>query len=609
MARGRKLDGANRQPDAAWDKCASRQLKKSLRQSIGEEGGDLPRSSSKRKLFIPEDDDLSCVSHSEISHEDSYFEDTDCTPVPDKETPPKRLKSNDWPLSNNNSVLIENQAVSNNVQPSLRSKRGQSASRTRWPSAISPGRRSRFREGSMRDRASVQPPPEFTGENEENLPSYLSEEALNDAYLRKSPHRSFYQLHAQTASHLPSPTVHTEPAYAREPGFVRFGKKFASAFNFSGVLHNVSEIWRGPQDASKSSSREVSVDRKLRAEKAYADLKAAGYPGTNKLVYTGRAGTASPVKFGNDGEGMMRISNVNKDLPPPPAEFGLLTTSTIRPTRSFASISPSKKQASVDSVSKRLPKQSSMKDLLKTEKLRERLTRKVSKLEEEWEKAQRELRALSSDREFHFTSPRVSPVRNKRAFAPSRLPSLPSERLLQDQAKPPREDDQAQAMYTTQCQSGRASVPLNPRRTLRKCPATINSRAANPRGRKMSTSSFSDYVYSQDTESPDEDEVSTGVKRNKLSTPLGSPPTRHQPHRKAKTQRLTPFPAYTHTESISHVSIPATSRGDRGNSSRLRRKPSQAFTATPGENGVPPLPGKLGDSPRRGEFEWPEECF
>ncbi|KMU86197.1 hypothetical protein CIHG_03985 [Coccidioides immitis H538.4] len=598
--------------DAAWDSvCAAKQLKTSLRQSIGEDDIGLPRSSSKRKLSTADDDNESSISHSGLSLADSYFEDTDYTPIPDTETPPKRLRPNDWPLPNKNSVLAENRAVGNSTRPVLRSKRGQYLHDTRWPSAISPGRRSRFLEGSMRDRASVKPPPEFTGEIDEVSASCLADEETNHEY---SPHKSFYQMRARTSAHLNSPPLPTENLNAKEPGIVRFGKRFASAFGIPSVLQNVSEIWKGTNDGNKPSSRDIAMDRKIRAERAYAKLKASGYPGTNKMVYTHtyeRARTTSPVKSENKDN----IPATDKDLPPPPVDFGCLAAPTIRPSRSCMSIAPSRKKASAESDSRGLPKRPSVKDLLRKEKLKERLTRRVSKLEEEWDKAQRELRALSSESEPSFPPAPVSSARARRVLQPTKLPSLPSERLLNNQKSPMKENNKAKPVIMVDVsKSSRrvASAGSTPRQNLRRSVATIAGKEENGKKRHSSTSSFSEYRCSQEIEEDKENvTILTGSKKPEESD---SPPTRHQPPREAKTRKMGPKPGYVHTQNMSHVCLPASKPRDHGYSSRLRSKTSQdkAFTATPGENGVPPvppLPGKLANSPKRGEFEWPEDCF
>ncbi|WEW55868.1 hypothetical protein PRK78_001301 [Emydomyces testavorans] len=625
MARERRSEIDDPLDDTAWDNiCAARQLKASLRLSIGEEGG-LPRSSSKRKLSAGNDENQDVIySPSRISHEGSNFGDTDYNPVPSEATPPKRFRSNDWPLSTNVSVLIENQAARNSVQPSLRSKRGQYVSSVRCPSSISPGRRSRFQEGSMRDRASLKPPPEFTGEHSESSACYLTEEESVDGRPKRSEKRAFYQRHAKSTSHLPTPTMTTETISAREPRILRFGKKFASAFGFSDVLHNVSEIWKGPQDGSKPSSRELSNDRKIQAEAAYAELKASGYPGTIKAGHFNmgnKSKTASPVKFANSGvsgrglkytsrENTTVHTNVNKDLPQPPAEFGLLTTSTLRPTRSFMSISPSKKQTADGPISKDLPKKHSMKDLLKRERLKERLTRKVSKLEEEWEKAQKELRSLSSEGEFNSASTPVSPVRGRNPFIPGKLPSLPSERLLQRQVN--GDDDQMKTGSRVNATRMSEAPPSTLQRGIRRSIGRIKETEENNKKRKTSTFRFSEHGCTEETAEAEEIGDLPSAKRSK--SPSVSPPMRHQPPRKAKSQKMGPMPGYIHVQDIykSHLSTP--SHRNHAYSSRLRRRPSQeeAFTATPGQNGVPPvppLPEKIIGSSKKGEFQWPDEIF
>lgn len=629
-SRGRKnvltlwpVQTENIQEDAELDNFhAARQLKSSLRQSIGEGDVYLPRSSSKRKLSVITSDshNVSSVARSAYSQEDSFFEDTDCSPILEGVTPPKRLRSNDWPLSTTNPILAETQAVRNNVQPSLRSKKGQHVDTIRYSSAISPGRRSRFLEGSMRDRVSVQPPPEFTGELEESSGFYLTEDELAGGRSKRPTRKAFHYSHRKTAStpHTPNDDVNT-----KEPGIVRFGKKFASAFGFSGVLQNV---WKGPHDGNKPAV-DTATDRKARAEKAYAELKASGYPGTNKVVSKTprRANMFSPVKLGkNEGsaksqinkkqrEGFAIHSDVNKDLPNPPSSLGRHTSSTIRPTKSLMSITPTHKQSSVE---KTLPKQSSMRDLLKKEKLKERLTRKVSKLEEEWTKAQQELRALSSGVEpgaFSPTTSSVTPARGRRLFVPGRLPSLPSERLLENQADSAKEEKlEFPTLASIEIPRKRISSAPTPQRELRKSVGRIGLEE-NTRKRKtsMTSASTQDTTSTEDTEEAEE-WIST--KKTKGPEPSGSPPTRYQPPRKAKSHKVVPASGYIPLEDLPPVQLPPPNSQPRTNSSRLRSRQSydRTFTATPGKNGVPPvppLPQKLGKGSNSNEFEWPDECF
>ncbi|KAI1945530.1 hypothetical protein LOY97_002136 [Ophidiomyces ophidiicola] len=624
MAREHQTSGMEAADDSMQ---AARQLKSSLRQSIGEDNQcSLPRSSSKRKLsvVIVGNLDTPSAALSETSRDDILHGDSELSPIYDQATPPKRFRSNDWPLTNNTPILTESHAVRNSNQPSLSSRRGRNGPDARYSSAISPGRRSRFKEGSMRDRISVKPPPEFTGELE-NSPPYCGEEEYNRGGPR-SPYKSpFSHLATKTIPQSPLPAVTRDDSNTKEPGIVRFGKKFASAFRFSGVFHNVSEIWKGPQDENKPpSGPEICLDRKARAEKAYADLKASGYPGTRKETYSSmnnRARTASPVKVSNSGsftkspknplrENLRIASDVNKDLPPPPLGFERPIEPIIRSTRSFNSVSP-RGRASTANGHRTLPKQSSMRDLLKKEKLKERLTRKVSKLEEEWEKAQKELRALSSDGEFSFSLSSLSPGRGRRKFVPGRLPSLPSERLLQTQVKEDEKKDQVENAKRTI----KTDVPSGPS-PLRRSSVRINRKAPIIGKRKSSIASSSshEYYYSQDTDTTDDKENIVPMKKLKEYGDSCNPPTRVQPPRKAKTETNSSIQEQTRIQNSYKMPISNSNTRNSPPSTRLRSKNSQnyAFTATPGLNGVPPvppLPEQLANDLNRANFQWPDECF
>ena len=111
----------------------------------------------------------------------------------------------------------------------------------------------------MNDRASEKPPSIFLGNDASKKGGRKEEEAKA----------------AQESSGLGQ----------RNSGILKFGKAITSTFNPFGVWSNISDIWKGPQDAPKSQ-KDIMKERQVQAEKAYAELKKSGYKGTVKTQNT-----------------------------------------------------------------------------------------------------------------------------------------------------------------------------------------------------------------------------------------------------------------------------------------------------------------------------------
>ncbi|KAK4861631.1 hypothetical protein LT330_003666 [Penicillium expansum] len=390
---------------------------------------------SSRKHLRSSDDD-SCDWSSDVS---GQFDDAEEAHADDHRSPPtkltKRRRSNDWPLpeeaadygahdrrthrSENGSRNVSGNGPGYKASPRA-SPRGSLASlraRHAAASASSPrhprGRTSRFVEATMSDSVSEKPP---------------------SIYFQEQENKNVGLQH-------------------RSSGIFRFGKAIASAFNpFGGWGRNSEE------SPNKSPQKDVIHQ----AEQAYAELKKAGYKGTNKGHYTEDLGVntaladqtwrsiqqkmehGSPVKEpyrhptdqGNRGASLRSESSASKrsslqDLRLPKSFF-----------KSHGS-PPASSAVYCDRTSDEyeptgLRKQPSRRELSRQTKL----LKKVSNLEDKLQRARRELRDLTGNEEripAPIVQPKtlnteMDPASFPRKFVPGALPTLPSERLLDQKA-------------------------------------------------------------------------------------------------------------------------------------------------------------------------------
>ncbi|KAJ5135661.1 uncharacterized protein N7515_004939 [Penicillium bovifimosum] len=347
----------------------------------------------------------------------------------------KRRRSNDWPLpeeaadygtherranrSENGNLSVGGNGSAFRASPRA-SPRGSLASlraRHAATSASSPrrprGRTSRFVEATMNDSVSERPP---------------------SIYLRE-------QENKQTGN--PN----------RSSGIFRFGKAIASAFNpFGG--------WGRSSEGSPNKSPQKDVI--TQAEKAYAELKKAGYKGTNKGSYTKgqcvntaladqtwqsiqhKLPPSSPVKYSYR-------NSVERDENAFPArsDSSASKRSSLQDLRLPKSLfhrgheSPTATAVYCDRFSEEsehngIRKQPSRRELSRQVKL----IKKVSNLEDKLERARRELRDLTGNEErtpvpapqSQMLNTEMDPASFPRKFVPGALPTLPSERLLDQQA-------------------------------------------------------------------------------------------------------------------------------------------------------------------------------
>ncbi|RJE22988.1 nuclear RNA binding protein [Aspergillus sclerotialis] len=324
----------------------------------------------------------------------------------------KRRRSNDWPLNDN---IDGTAGIQRWKFPGNGSPRGRAGS---GPCRLARGdrpRRSRFIEERMSDSVSAKPPSIFTGEPR-------------------------------------------DPKGQRNSGIFRFGKAIASAFNPFGAWSSGSETSK----TSTESERGGKDDAVLQAERAYEELKKAGFKGTKqggyiqhgngnrvdsnvadqtwkmiqeKMEYGAQPShshSQSPekqVRQDSTGSSQLSATPGRRDGTPLLSPF-----QDLRRAKSAFAIPYIKRHGSTHSQSgvsepsdePEVRRQKSRKEIQRQTKL----IKKVSNLEEKLDKARRELRELSGDGEVQpQTLCMERPYTRK--FVPGALPSLPSERLLE----------------------------------------------------------------------------------------------------------------------------------------------------------------------------------
>ncbi|PGG95539.1 hypothetical protein GX51_08221 [Blastomyces parvus] len=308
-----------------------------------------PNSSAKRKLVNANDDQRLAFDY-DYDYDYGYDHDHDDTPkgplyavendaatnntleVPAPQygnrsgaskSSPKRMRSNEWLLKSREVNVSPSQTPGSSKKDStnsrLRSRRRQSQGKSQngyrsvsaSASATAEGeRRSRFLEGSMNDRVSEKPPGIYIGEDiDEAIDRYMTgddEECTGGSvstYGSRPVYNHSYTSSTATTTSMSSVATDTTSS-AKQSGLLRFGQAIASAFNPFGLWNNVSEIWNGPQDGTQAPTttststgpkthKDILAERQAQAEKAYAELKAAGYQGTVKSTaasYRGHPG-------------------------------------------------------------------------------------------------------------------------------------------------------------------------------------------------------------------------------------------------------------------------------------------------------------------------------
>ena len=352
---------------------------------------------------------------------------TDCSPSSHSV---KRRRSNDWPRR---SVEREIEAAGRREEQQHQYASGtrqrwfghygrhaSPGSRSRSPRRARPGRRSRFVEGHMADTVSEKPPSIF-----------FPDEARNETTARGA-------------------------STNRGAGIFRFGKAIASAFNPFGGWGSVSEFWKGSHTQDDNRPQERANDRLRQAEMAYEELKRSGYQGTVKGRYiqslgTGMGGASLPDQTWKSIQGKMEYGGAGNSGFGHHSRQSSSQTATTRDANNGSSLRPifpdlrkAKSSLAIPSIKKQdgmssllqhidnrdpeVRRQKSRKDMQRQAKLLKR----VSNLEDKLERAKRELRELAGEEELLLRSSLNEERPYQRRFVPGKLPSLPSERLLQD---------------------------------------------------------------------------------------------------------------------------------------------------------------------------------
>ncbi|MCJ1404618.1 hypothetical protein MMC11_007844 [Xylographa trunciseda] len=370
----------------------------------------------------------------------------------------KRSRTTGWPLQDVSVAggkRLKDQKASRKSQSPQRKRQ---AGRFNW--------QSRFKEGSMNDRPSSQPPIEYIGQDQ-----FIQEQLME-------------QYTAERAEMNERNSEDTNPCYdagiqsARPSSMYRFGKALVNAFNPIMVWHGLNGKWRERTEEESNPEKELLDQRRVKAETAYAELKRAGYPGTQNMstvdisstkLEHDRALTSSRdsgidvdsyrssserkrdglvfdaggvVMVQQPGSGIGTSAGLGPEIPTEPRSslhVRKASFTSLKKVKSHLQLPTSKRHSAspalipsieVDHVQnsaekKTIRKQLSRKDLQKQQKL----TKKVSDLETKLEKARRELHQSMDD------IPPVPPLPsggNLRPFVPGALASLPSERLLSE---------------------------------------------------------------------------------------------------------------------------------------------------------------------------------
>ncbi|KAL8668274.1 MAG: hypothetical protein Q9168_007092 [Polycauliona sp. 1 TL-2023] len=253
----------------------------------------------------------------------------------------KRNRVADWPLrstdESTSSIITRRPANKSPISPAQRRNQARKS------------RPSVFLEGSMNDRVSKKPPSIYTRDDE-----------------------AMEQYHNQISSRLTEP-IDDDKAYfdagietTKPSGMYRFGKALASAFNPVSVWQGINGYWK-MKDDHKQPDKNILDERKIKAEKAYAELKKTGAKGTQPFALRGSSidGTGFSDRYSMDSS--LRDSGVDFDdhhgmstsrykQPTPAGSEDMLIATTL--LRSRRALSPLIKEETGRKTSLSLPRPS-----------------------------------------------------------------------------------------------------------------------------------------------------------------------------------------------------------------------------------------------------------
>ncbi|KAL8690575.1 MAG: hypothetical protein Q9218_004009 [Villophora microphyllina] len=163
--------------------------------------------------------------------------------------PQKRSRATEWPLTSTDE---------SNAQPlNLRRANRVSQSPARKQSRVLRPRPSKFLEGSMNDRASKKPPSIYMGDDDDAMEPYHNQSSQDDDKVD-------YDAGIETI---------------KPSGMYRFGRALVNAFNPVNVWQGINGIWKD-KEGQNQPDKSLLQDRKVKAERAYAELKKNGFKGT-----------------------------------------------------------------------------------------------------------------------------------------------------------------------------------------------------------------------------------------------------------------------------------------------------------------------------------------
>jgi hypothetical protein len=331
-------------------------------------------------------------------------------------------------------------------------------------------RESKFQEGSLTDKPSEKPPSLFTRRNSTRDVDELMEDYHNGM---PTPKKSS-DAGALSSQHV-YPMEIDSTKKDEGAGFFQFGRAWAASFNPTSLWR---KMWSEPVQPNAEEERKTK--QKAEAEARYAHMKKAGQlglqpvakftPGNDDVVETPRdsgidfdgmdhsrsISQASGMPQPHDSEseapdttskptktirGRLQhlkkpsLTNIKQDLKRVGSDLNL--GATLRKRESSSSLSPVK----TDFPGHILQRSESRQDL----KRRQKLSKRVSDLESQLARTRKELDQVL---EAASPAPRFTPkyerfrTVKRPQFVPGKLPSLPSERVLQaEQAQAQSEDE------------------------------------------------------------------------------------------------------------------------------------------------------------------------
>lgn len=349
---------------------------------------------------------------------------------------------------------------------------------------------------------------------------------------------------------------HTAGASHKSSGIFRFGKAIASAFNPFGGWGNVSDVWKGgsgEDNQHQHQHQQPENDNIIRVQQAYEELKKAGFKGTVKGAYTQGGAQAESSNLPDqtwkaiqEKMDYKQPSGAVNHLRQTSAESQNTTSSTS--IRSLTDLRKAKSSLGITSVKNNpgrgseesecldLRKQKSRKDILRQAKL----LKKVSNLEDKLTRAKRELYELRGDQKEEEPVPARTMALEAiaqdekpyypRKFVPGALPTLPSERCLEEQAA--AEDNEISALPPLPSPLRNASPTLphgNKHATTPK--STPKSKTKSPKGARQSSASLTTDSPSLKRKSPDPESLESAkvVESNKQDNDQDQPMANSDP--------------------------------------------------------------------------------